>query len=96
MTPKASEQMLKKVVGVLRQPDGALPGQELLTKRERQVVRVTVKGYSCDGCAEVLGVTRSTLAKHRNRITAKTGLASREWAGHIIQGLLIVTDGVWE
>ncbi len=54
-----------------------LPEPELLTERERSVVRGIARGLTYKQIARELGISEKTVATYRERAAAKLGLASR-------------------
>jgi len=93
MTPEASKQLLDRLAGVVQNPELHLPGGERLTKRERQVAKLAMMGFSRAGTAQVLSLREQTVAGYRKAATKKTGLTPGEWAPRIIMGLRITLDG---
>ncbi|MCC2277366.1 response regulator transcription factor [Streptomyces sp. ET3-23] len=68
-----------------RQPPGTGPGRpagalEVLTGREREVLRLTGRGLSNAGIADELVISEATVKTHLNRAMAKLGLCSRAQA----------------
>ena len=49
---------------------------EELTRRERQVARLVVSGYSNKGIARELGLSHKTVEVHRGRVMSKVGAGS--------------------
>ena len=51
-----------------------LPGWQILTAREQQVMRLVAEGRSTKEAASVLGISAKTLDKHRSSMMQKLGL----------------------
>ena len=49
----------------------ALPADDLLTPRERQVLKLIAEGHSTKECAAVLGISVKTADSHRTRLMRK-------------------------
>ncbi|HQY32007.1 MAG TPA: response regulator transcription factor [Thermomicrobiales bacterium] len=69
--------------------------QELLSDRERDVVRMTAEGYSAQQAADQLALSVKTVETYRHRAMQKLGLANRaELVQYALRaGLLITVDG---
>jgi DNA-binding NarL/FixJ family response regulator len=52
----------------------ALPDEDPLTGRERQVLKLIAEGYSTKECATILGVSVKTADSHRTRLMRKLGI----------------------
>ena len=52
-------------------------GNNVLTKREREVVEYVLKGYSSSAIGEVLKISRGTVQIHRKNIYTKLGINSQ-------------------
>lgn len=52
-------------------------GQGILTKREREIVEYTLKGYSAEAVSKILGITPGTVRIHRRNIYAKLRISSQ-------------------
>jgi len=57
--------------------DDALDPQQQLTAREREVIQLSVEGYTCREIAERLGVSKRTIETHRGKAMHKLGLHTR-------------------
>ncbi len=55
----------------------AVPGLDILSPRERQVLELVAQGHSNVEIGEQLGLSHNTVARHRERIMAKLKLHSR-------------------
>lgn len=65
---------------LLETPDASLPkseGNDLLTSRETEVLRLIAQGYTNRQIAEELKISVRTVETHRGNITGKLGLYSR-------------------
>lgn len=65
---------------LLETPDASLPkseGNDLLTSRETEVLRLIAQGYTNRQIAEELKISVRTVETHRGNITSKLGLYSR-------------------
>ncbi|HRA47045.1 MAG TPA: response regulator transcription factor [Thermomicrobiales bacterium] len=69
--------------------------QEILSDRERDVVRMTAEGYSAQQAADQLALSVKTVETYRHRAMQKLGLANRaELVQYALRaGLLITVDG---
>jgi DNA-binding NarL/FixJ family response regulator len=54
--------------------NSAVPGEDPLTGRERQVLKLIAEGYSTKECATVLGISVKTADSHRTRLMGKLGI----------------------
>jgi len=52
----------------------AMPDDDPLTARERQVLKLVAEGYSTKECASILGVSVKTADSHRTRLMRKLGI----------------------
>jgi DNA-binding NarL/FixJ family response regulator len=52
----------------------AVPDEDPLTGRERQVLKLIAEGYSTKECATVLGISVKTADSHRTRLMGKLGI----------------------
>jgi len=48
-----------------------MPDEDLLTGRERQILKLVAEGYSTKECANILGVSVKTADSHRTRLMRK-------------------------
>ena len=62
-----------------------------ITKRERQLVNLTVMGYDTDMCAHLMGLTKSTVLTYYKRVFAKTKVNSRVELLALVHGTLVRT-----
>lgn len=56
------------------EPDLPRVGAEVLSEREKEVVRLVARGFLSKEVADKLGLSTRTVEKHRSRILAKLGL----------------------
>ena len=54
--------------------NSAVPDEDPLTGRERQVLKLIAEGYSTKECATVLGISVKTADSHRTRFVGKLGI----------------------
>ena len=54
--------------------NSAVPDEDPLTGRERQVLKLIAEGYSTKECATVLGISVKTADSHRTRLMGKLGI----------------------
>lgn len=59
---------------------------DLLTERERQVLRLVAGGHSNPAIAEMLSISVKTVDKHKGNLTEKLGLDSRSKLGIYARG----------
>jgi len=57
------------------------PAEELLSKREKEVHRLTEEGCSLKETSSILGISERTVEKHRERICKKLRSTAREPTG---------------
>jgi DNA-binding CsgD family transcriptional regulator len=57
------------------------PELELLTRREREILRLVAEGRSNDEVARLLWVSRQTVKFHLSSVYRKLGVANRTGAG---------------
>lgn len=62
------------VPAVGSEPDLPRIGAEVLSEREKEVVRLVARGFLSKEVADKLGLSTRTVEKHRSRILAKLGL----------------------
>jgi DNA-binding CsgD family transcriptional regulator len=55
-------------------PEGALSGQEKLSKRESQTLKLIASGHRTKQIAGILGIAFKTAVGHRNRLMTKLGI----------------------
>ena len=72
--------LLTKLATKLAVKTGILPVEYALSKREREVLKLMVCGYSNKGIAAKLGITEETVKSHCTHIFRKLGVFSRTGA----------------
>ncbi|MCO1598993.1 AAA family ATPase [Micromonospora sp. RHAY321] len=91
-TPLAeSAAVLARRVG-LRGSGQVGPGAELLTAREREVLRLVAEGHSNSRIAERLFISPKTASVHVSRIIAKLGVTNRVEAAALAHRLGLLTE----
>jgi two-component system response regulator NreC len=76
LDPAATKTLLQGYLGRVRSGD-ELDFQEVLSEREREVVRLTAEGYSAQQAAEQLSLSAKTVETYRHRAMQKLGLTNR-------------------
>jgi two-component system response regulator NreC len=71
---------------------GRAPGQDILTDREREILKMVAEGYTGREIAEMLYISIKTVETHKGRIMDKLGLHKRAELVHyaLSEGLLQV------
>jgi DNA-binding NarL/FixJ family response regulator len=69
-----------------------LPGREVLTKREREVLRHVASGLTTASSAERLGVSAKTIDNHKQRIFGKLGVQNQAHAVSVAHRMGILYD----
>jgi DNA-binding CsgD family transcriptional regulator len=77
----------------LRPAGPALEGTEVLTSREREVLRLVAEGHSNSRIAERLYISPKTASVHVSRIIAKLGVANRVEAAAVAHRLGLLDRG---
>jgi DNA-binding CsgD family transcriptional regulator len=54
-----------------------------LTLREREILAISIKGYTCKVAARMLDISHLTLQKHRTNIHRKLGSSSLAEIAHL-------------
>jgi two-component system, NarL family, response regulator LiaR len=67
-----------------------------LTLREREILRLMVKGYSTKAIAQAVGMREATVARHQRHILAKLGVPGRANEAHLLQALKQARITVYE
>ncbi|MEE6260477.1 helix-turn-helix transcriptional regulator [Plantactinospora sonchi] len=76
----------------LRAGAGTVPGPELLTAREREVLRLVAEGHSNSRIAQLLYISPKTASVHVSRIIAKLDVANRIEAAAVAHRLGLLED----
>jgi DNA-binding NarL/FixJ family response regulator len=78
LSPKATRGLVSRFLSSLRaEPSGALPGLDLLTEREREILVLVAHGLSNDDIAERLYLSPLTAKTHVNRAMTKLNVRDR-------------------
>lgn len=69
-------------------------GQEVLSDREKEVLRLLVSGFQAKEIAEQLSISTHTVTTHRKNISQKTGIRSISGLTlfAVVQGIITVDD----
>ena len=94
LDPAATKTLLEGYLGRVRTGDELDLG-EVLSEREREVVRLTAEGYTALQAADQLSLSPKTVETYRHRAMEKLGLTNRaELVRYALRaGLLIQEDG---
>jgi two-component system response regulator NreC len=94
LDPAATKTLLSGYLGRVRTGDESDLG-EVLSEREREVVRLTAEGYTALQAADQLALSPKTVETYRHRAMEKLGLTNRaELVRYALRaGLLIQEDG---
>lgn len=94
LDPAATKTLLEGYLGRVRTGDESDLG-EILSEREREVVRLTAEGYTALQAAEQLSLSPKTVETYRHRAMEKLGLTNRaELVRYALRaGLLINEEG---
>jgi DNA-binding NarL/FixJ family response regulator len=76
LDPAATKTLLQGYLGRVRAGDEQ-DFQEVLSERERHVVRLTAEGYSAQQAADQLSLSAKTVETYRHRAMQKLGLTNR-------------------
>jgi two-component system response regulator NreC len=76
LDPAATKTLLRGYLGRVRTGDEADIG-ELLSDREREVVRLTAEGHTALQAGEILSLSPKTVETYRHRAMQKLGLTNR-------------------
>ncbi len=77
LSPRATRGLVGRFLTSLRPPAGTLPGLDLLTDREREILVLVAHGLSNDDIAERLFLSPLTAKTHVNRAMTKLGVRDR-------------------
>lgn len=94
LDPAATKTLLKGYLGRVRSGDETDFG-EVLSDRERDVVRLTAEGHTAQQAADMLALSPKTVETYRHRAMQKLGLTNRaELVRYALRaGLLAADDG---
>lgn len=76
LDPAATKTLLKGYLGRVRTGDELDLG-EILSEREREVVKLTAEGHTAQQAAEILSLSPKTVETYRHRAMQKLGLTNR-------------------
>jgi two-component system, NarL family, response regulator NreC len=76
LDPAATKTLLKGYLGRVRTGDEVDLG-EVLSDREREVVKLSAEGYTAQQAAEILSLSPKTVETYRHRAMQKLGLTNR-------------------
>jgi DNA-binding NarL/FixJ family response regulator len=76
LDPAATKTLLRGYLGRVHSGDELDLG-EVLSEREREVVKLTAEGYTAQQAAELLSLSPKTVETYRHRAMQKLGLANR-------------------
>jgi predicted ATPase/DNA-binding CsgD family transcriptional regulator len=85
-------QTLARRIGLRSAAHPVATGTELLTDREREVLRLVAEGRSNSGIAQQLYISPKTASVHVSRIIAKLAVANRGEAAAVAHRLGLLTD----
>ena len=93
LDPSATKTLLQGYLGRVRAGDER-GFQEILSEREREVVRLTAEGYSAQQAADQLSLSSKTVETYRHRAMQKLGLTNRaELVRYALRAGLLVSEG---
>jgi len=76
LDPAATKTLLKGYLGRVKSGDES-DFVEILSEREREVVRLTAEGHTAQQAAEILSLSPKTVETYRHRAMQKLGLTNR-------------------
>lgn len=76
LDPEATKTLLRGYLGRVKSGDELDLG-EVLSEREREVVKLTAEGYTAQQAADILSLSPKTVETYRHRAMQKLGLANR-------------------
>jgi two-component system response regulator NreC len=94
LDPAATKTLLRGYLGRVRAGDEADLG-EVLSEREREVVKLTAEGYTAAQAGDILALSPKTVETYRHRAMQKLGLTNRaELVRYALRaGLLVAGEG---
>ena len=94
LEPSATKTLLRGYLGRVSSGDELDLG-EVLSEREREVVKLTAEGYTAQQAAEILSLSPKTIETYRHRAMQKLGLTNRaELVRYALRAGLLSTDPV--
>jgi two-component system, NarL family, response regulator NreC len=92
LDPAATKTLLRGYLGRVRSGEELDLG-ELLSEREREVVRLTAEGYTAQQAADILALSPKTVETYRHRAMQKLGLTNRaELVHYALRAGLLATE----
>ncbi len=76
LDPSATKTLLRGYLGRVHSGDELDLG-EILSEREREVVKLTAEGYTAQQCGDILSLSPKTIETYRHRAMQKLGLTHR-------------------
>jgi DNA-binding NarL/FixJ family response regulator len=93
LDPAATKTLLKGYLGRVRTGDELDLG-EVLSDREREVVKLTAEGHTAQQAADILSLSPKTVETYRHRAMQKLGLTNRaELVRYALRAGLLTEDG---
>ena len=92
LDPAATKTLLRGYLGRVRSGDELDLG-EVLSEREREVVKLTAEGHTAQQAADILSLSPKTVETYRHRAMQKLGLTNRaELVRYALRAGLLVDD----
>ena len=92
LDPAATKTLLRGYLGRVKAGDEVDLGQ-VLSEREREVVKFTAEGYTAQQAADILSLSPKTIETYRHRAMQKLGLANRaELVQYALRAGLLSSD----
>jgi len=93
LDPAATKTLLRGYLGRVKTGDELDLG-EVLSDREREVVKLTAEGYTAQQAAEILSLSPKTVETYRHRAMQKLGLANRAELVHYALRAGLLTEEI--
>lgn len=94
LDPAATKTLLRGYLGRVHTGDELDLG-EVLSEREREVVKLTAEGYTAQQAADILSLSPKTVETYRHRAMQKLGLTNRaELVRYALRAGLLVDDSL--
>jgi two-component system response regulator NreC len=94
LDPAATKTLLRGYLGRVKTGDELDLG-EVLSEREREVVKLTAEGYTAQQAADILSLSPKTVETYRHRAMQKLGLANRaELVHYALRAGLLAEDSI--